>query len=235
MQAPQVQQHGSNMKKRVLLVDDEPRVRASLRTVLEPTYEILEAADAAEGLKSFKHDTPDLVLLDVILPGTDGLTALQTMRTENRTVPVIMLTGQGQIQDKETGFSVGADDYLTKPFSVKELCLRIRALLRRPEAYRGNVKVGELELDLNARTITLLGKPLALLPTDYALLEFLMHHPGETFTIDALISRVWSTDKCPTVDAVRSSVKRIRKVIDQPDKDSLIETVNKVGYRLYKG
>ncbi|TKB84611.1 MAG: response regulator, partial [Nitrospira sp.] len=93
MHAPQFQPHGSNMKKRVLLVDDEPRVRASLRTVLEPTYEILEAADAAEGLKSFKHDAPDLVLLDVILPGTDGLAALQTMRTENRAVPVIMLTG----------------------------------------------------------------------------------------------------------------------------------------------
>ena len=102
------------MKKRVLLVDDEPRVRASLRTVLEPTYEILEAADAAEGLRSFKHDAPDLVLLDVILPGADGLSALQTMRTENRAVPVIMLTGTKAVKTAVDAMKLGAADYLAK-------------------------------------------------------------------------------------------------------------------------
>ena len=121
------------MKKRVLLVDDEPRVRASLRTVLEPTYEILEAADAAEGLKSFKHDAPDLVLLDVILPGTDGLAALQTMRTENRAVPVIMLTGTKSVKTAVDAMKLGAADYLSKPFDVEELQIVIERTLGKPE------------------------------------------------------------------------------------------------------
>ena len=121
------------MKKRVLLVDDEPRVRASLRTVLEPTYEILEAADAAEGLKSFKHDMPDLVLLDVILPGTDGLAALQTMRTENRAVPVIMLTGTKSVKTAVDAMKLGAADYLSKPFDVEELQIVIERTLGKQE------------------------------------------------------------------------------------------------------
>ena len=121
------------MKKRVLLVDDEPRVRASLRTVLEPTYEILEAADAAEGLKSFKHDAPDLVLLDVILPGTDGLAALQTMRTENRAVPVIMLTGTKSVKTAVDAMKLGAADYLSKPSDVEELQIVIERTLGKQE------------------------------------------------------------------------------------------------------
>ncbi len=121
------------MKKRVLLVDDEPRVRASLKTVLEPTYEIFEAADAAEGLKSFKHDAPDLVLLDVILPGTDGLAALQTMRTENRAVPVIMLTGTKSVKTAVDAMKLGAADYLSKPFDVEELQIVIERTLGKQE------------------------------------------------------------------------------------------------------
>ena len=121
------------MKKRVLLVDDEPRVRASLKTVLEPTYEILEAADAAEGLKSFKHDAPDLVLLDVILPGTDGLAALQTMRTENRAIPVIMLTGTKSVKTAVDAMKLGAADYLSKPFDVEELQIVIERALGKQE------------------------------------------------------------------------------------------------------
>ncbi len=121
------------MKKRVLLVDDEPRVRASLKTVLEPTYDILEAADAAEGLKSFKHDAPDLVLLDVILPGTDGLSALQTMRTENRAVPVIMLTGTKSVKTAVDAMKLGAADYLSKPFDVEELQIVIERTLGKQE------------------------------------------------------------------------------------------------------
>src|SRR5574340_1466245 len=121
MSEPQPQQHWSNMKKRVLLVDDEPRVRASLKTVLEPTYEILEAADAAEGLQIFKRESPDLVLLDVILPATDGLPTLQTMRSEDRTVPVIMLTGTKSVKTAVDAMKSGAVDYLSKPFDVEEL------------------------------------------------------------------------------------------------------------------
>lgn len=121
------------MKKRVLLVDDEPRVRASLKTVLEPTYEILEAADAAEGLQIFKRESPDLVLLDVILPGTDGLTTLQTMRSEDRTVPVIMLTGTKSVKTAVDAMKSGAVDYLSKPFDVEELRIVIDRALSKQE------------------------------------------------------------------------------------------------------
>ncbi|HAP38643.1 MAG TPA: DNA-binding response regulator [Nitrospira sp.] len=121
------------MKKRVLLVDDEPRVRASLKTVLEPTYEVFEAADAAEGLRMFKHDAPDLVLLDVILPGADGLSALQTMRTENRAVPVIMLTGTKSVKTAVDAMKLGAADYLSKPFDVEELQIVIERTLGKQE------------------------------------------------------------------------------------------------------
>jgi two-component system, NtrC family, response regulator AtoC len=109
------------MKKRVLLVDDEPRVRASLKLVLEPVYDILEAADAQEGLESFKRESPDLVLLDVILPGTDGLAVLQTMRADGPNTPVIMLTGTKSVKTAVDAMKLGAADYLSKPFDVEEL------------------------------------------------------------------------------------------------------------------
>ena len=121
------------MKKRVLLVDDEPRVRASLKAVLEPTYDILEAAEAAEGLQLFKRESPDLVLLDVILPGTDGLAVLQAMRTENRAVPVIMLTGTKSVKTAVDAMKMGAVDYLSKPFDVEELQIVIERALGKQE------------------------------------------------------------------------------------------------------
>lgn len=121
------------MKKRVLLIDDEPRVRASLKTVLEPTYEILEAADAAEGLQIFKRESPHLVLLDVILPGTDGLAMLQTMRAEDRAVPVIMLTGTKSVKTAVDAMKLGAADYLSKPFDVEELRIVIDRTLNKQE------------------------------------------------------------------------------------------------------
>ncbi len=121
------------MKKRVLLVDDEPRVRASLKAVLEPSYEILEAADAAEGLQLFKRESPDLVLLDVILPGTDGLAVLQTMRTEGHAVPVIMLTGTKSVKTAVDAMKMGAADYLSKPFDVEELQIVIERALGKQE------------------------------------------------------------------------------------------------------
>ena len=121
------------MKKRVLLVDDEPRVRASVKAVLEPTYDILEAAEAAEGLQLFKRESPDLVLLDVILPGTDGLAVLHAMRTENRAVPVIMLTGTKSVKTAVDAMKIGAADYLSKPFDVEELQIVIERALGKQE------------------------------------------------------------------------------------------------------
>ena len=128
--------NGSNMKKRVLLVDDEPRVRASLKMVLEPAYDILEAADAQQGLEAFKRESPSLVLLDVILPGTDGLSVLQTMRAESKSIPVIMLTGTKSVKTAVDAMKLGAADYLSKPFDIEELRIVVDRTLNSQELER---------------------------------------------------------------------------------------------------
>ena len=146
-----------------------------------------------------------------------------------------MLTGKSLVVEKEIGLDSGADDYVTKPFSVKELAARVRAILRRPQGYKSDVIVnGPLELNLASHQITRNQVALDLLPVDFALLEFFMRHAGEVFSTEALISRVWHTDKSPTDNAVRSSIKRIRQAIDDEEQPSLIETVNRVGYKLRK-
>ena len=220
---------------KILLIEDDRELSTTIAKWLTLERHSVEvASDGNAGLDLVLGGSFDVIVCDVNLPGMDGFEICKRFRDSGGQTPIIMLTGKAQIQDKESGFNAGADDYLTKPFSVRELCARIRALMRRPDNYRGSVTVGKLHLDLNARKILKERQPLTLLPVDYALLEFLMRHPGETLSTDTLISRVWSTDKCPTVEAVRSSVKRIRKAIDEPGQESMIETVNKIGYRLNK-
>ena len=126
----------SSMKKRVLLIDDEARVRASLKAVLEPTYETIQAADAQEGLELFRKEAPHLVILDVILPGTDGLSVLQTLRAEDRTAPVIMLTGTKSVKTAVDAMKFGAADYLSKPFDVEELRIIVERALQDQELQR---------------------------------------------------------------------------------------------------
>lgn len=222
------------MSKILLIEDDQDLSTTVAKWLTLERHAVEVTGDGLNGLELILGGDFDIIVCDVNLPGMDGFQICRRYRDAGGQTPIILLTGKAQIQDKETGFASGADDYLTKPFSVRELCARIRALLRRPDTYRGSVTVGKLHLDLTARKILKEGKPLSLLPVDYALLEFLMRHPGETFSTDTLISRVWATDKSPTVEAVRSSVKRIRKVIDEPGLESMIETVNKIGYRLNK-
>ena len=220
---------------KILLIEDDPELSATVAKWLTLERHTVDVAnDGNDGLDRVLGASYDIIVSDVTLPGVDGFEICRQFRSQGGHTPVIMLTGKNHIQDKETGFDAGADDYLTKPFSVRELGARIRALLRRPEVFRSDIAVGPLALDLASHQILKNGVPLDLLPVDYALLEFLMRHPGETFSTDTLITRVWSTDKFPTVEAVRSAVKRIRKLIDTDGEESLIETVNKVGYRLLK-
>jgi DNA-binding response OmpR family regulator len=220
---------------KILLIEDDPELSSTVAKWLTLERHTVDIAnDGNDGLDRVLGASYDIIVSDVTLPGVDGFEICRQFRSQGGHTPVIMLTGKNHIQDKETGFDAGADDYLTKPFSVRELGARIRALLRRPEVFRSDIAVGPLALDLASHQILKDGVPLDLLPVDYALLEFLMRHPGETFSTDTLITRVWSTDKFPTVEAVRSAVKRIRKLIDTDGEESLIETVNKVGYRLLK-
>lgn len=146
-----------------------------------------------------------------------------------------MLTGKGQIEDKETGLDAGADDYLTKPFSLKELMARIRAQLRRQTGkFANTIKVGDLEMDATEHRITMGGEPIRLQPKDFAVLELFMRHPGEVFSSDSILQRVWNLDGDVGSDAVRTSIKRLRKALDKSENesDSLIENIPRVGYRL---
>jgi len=221
---------------KILLIEDDKELSNTVAKFLSIERHNVEVANNGnDGLDLVLEGSYDIFVMDVNLPGVDGFEICRQYRNKGGQTPIIMLTGQAQIKDKETGFDAGADDYLTKPFSVKELALRVNALLRRPAAFRDNISVGSLTVDPNSHKILKNGVALALLPVDYALLEFFLRHPGETFSTDTLITRVWPTDKFPTVEAVRSAIKRIRKQIDEPDaQDSLIETVNKMGYRLLK-
>ncbi len=187
---------------KILLIEDDDEMSATVAKWLTLERHLIDIARTGDyGLEMLLSGSFDIVVCDVNLPGIDGFEICKRFRNSGGKTPIIMLTGQGHINDKEAGFSAGADDYLTKPFSVRELGFRIRALLRRPETYHGTIAIRNLVLNLNERKIFLDEKLIALLPTDYALLEFFMHHPGETFSTDTLISRVWSTDKCPTVEA----------------------------------
>ena len=221
---------------KILLIEDDEELAATVAKWLTLERHQVEIVNTGnDGLDMVLGGNFDIFVMDVNLPDVDGFSICRQFRDKGGHTPIIMLTGQAQISDKQTGFDAGADDYLTKPFSMKELTLRINALLRRPAVYRGDIAVGNLTLDQSAHKILKNGKPLLLMPVDYALMEFFMRHPGETFSTDTLISRVWPTDKYPTLEAVRSAIKRIRKLIDdQAAETSMIETVNKIGYRLLK-
>jgi DNA-binding response OmpR family regulator len=177
----------------------------------------------------------DVIVLDWMLPSLDGIEICRRYRAARGVTPIIMLTGKSMVSEKELGLDNGADDYLTKPFSVRELSARVRALIRRPQDPHSDVITnGPIILETAARKITREGSPVELLPVDFAVLEFFMRNAGEVFSTEALIERIWHSDSRPTDNAVRSSIKRIRQAIDSNGADSLIETVNRVGYRLRK-
>jgi two-component system OmpR family response regulator len=176
-----------------------------------------------------------VVILDWDLPRMTGVEICSKYRANKGVTPILMLTGKSQIADKEQGLDAGADDYLPKPFHMRELSARIRALGRRPTTVASNVlTVGSLELDPTKHRLCKNGQDIHLLPKDFALLEFLMRHPDEIFSSEAILQRVWNLDTEATSDAVRTSVKRLRKKLDDSDDEdnSIIENVRRIGYRL---
>ncbi len=198
-------------------------------------HSVVAMADGLDGLDMLKRSVYDVVVLDWQLPGMEGIEILKKFRLGGGTTPVIMLTGRSGINEKEAGFNVGADDYLTKPFDIRELCARIRSLLRRPGNVVANVlKARDIELDPVKHAVTCGGKPMHISPRDFTLLEFLMRHPGEVFSVDALLNRVWNYDEDATPEALRSAIRRLRMALDEgkdPDQ-SCIENIVRVGYRL---
>ena len=222
---------------KVLIVDDEPDVRQLVRSALSYARQDLtavEAADGDEALAMIYSERPDLVVLDLALPKRDGFAVLEQVR-EKTDLPIIVLTARGLEDDKIKGLRLGADDYLTKPFSPRELVARIESVLRRssPRAPRsGSITTHDLLIDLTARRVRRAGKDIHFTPTEFNLLAELATHPGEALTHDTLLTRVWGPEYRYETQYLKVYVGRLRdKIEPSPEEPTLIQTVRGVGYR----
>ena len=219
---------------KLLLVEDDTdlsgRVNMWLSSQQHAVECVFDGVEASERLKFYQYE---LVILDWNIPQKTGIEVCQEYRSRGGNTPILMLTGKSSINEKEMGLDAGADDYLTKPFHLKELSARIRALLRRPVAYAGTtLKVGTLELNPSSHQVTSDGREINLLPKEYAVLEFLLRHPNEVFSPDALLNRVWNSESDASSDTVYTYIKTLRKKISPDAPSSIIKTVHGVGYKL---
>jgi DNA-binding response OmpR family regulator len=219
----------------VLVVDDEPIVRdVVVRYLRREGYETLEAGDGLDAQELLRRHEPSLVVLDLMLPGMDGLQLCQWIRSRSE-LPVIMLTARAEEADRIVGLELGADDYLTKPFSPRELAARVRTVLRRARQTAGSserIVHGDIELDAGAREVTKAGRPLRLTAREFDLLWFFASHPRRVFSRDQLMDRVWGYEPAFDTGTVTVHVRRLReKIEDDPSKPRHLETVWGVGYR----
>ncbi|MFF4384726.1 response regulator transcription factor [Kitasatospora sp. NPDC092039] len=230
---------------RLLVVDDEPALRDALESSLAfEGYEVATATDGYEALESVERDRPDLVLLDIMMPRMDGLTAVRRMRSRGDTVPVLMLTARDAVGDRVTGLDVGADDYLAKPFELDELLARVRALLRRnalaaEAAARAAVEdesevlaFADLRMNTATREVTRAGKPIELTRTEFMLLEMFLAHPRQVLTREQILKAVWGFDFEPSSNSLDVYVMYLRRKTEQGGMPRLIQTVRGVGYAL---
>ncbi|MBF0332640.1 MAG: phosphate regulon transcriptional regulator PhoB [Alphaproteobacteria bacterium] len=225
------------MKPLVLVVEDEAPLVTLLRYNLEKEgYRVLEAGDGEEALTLVAESPPDLILLDWMLPLMSGIEVCRQIRRKpaSRDVPIVMLTARGDEADKVRGLNTGADDYLTKPFSVPELMARVRALLRRaqPTPDKGVLSFQDLSMDLTAHRVTRAGRSIHLGPTEFRLLRYLMTHPGCVFSREDLLNAVWGQDIHVEPRTVDVHVRRLRKVLVGPGETDPIRTVRAAGYSL---
>jgi DNA-binding response OmpR family regulator len=219
----------------VLVVDDEPIVREVVVRYLEREgYRTLEAADGDRARQLLESDAPNLVVLDVMLPGTDGLELCRWIRSHSD-LPVIMLTARGEEADRIVGLELGADDYITKPFSPRELAARVRTVLRRAESQPGKderLVFDGLVIDAGAREVTRNERRLRLTAKEFDLLWFLASHPRRVFSRDQLMTRIWGYSAALDTGTVTVHIRRLReKIEDEPSRPRFLETVWGVGYR----
>ena len=223
------------MGKKVLVVEDETAISRVLQAYLSKAgYQVETAFDGEEAIRKFTSFHPDLVLLDVMLPGADGWSILQYIR-QRSSCPVIMLTALGQTKQKLAGLNQGADDYITKPFNAEEVVARVNAVLRRPSQiweHDGTRQYGSLRIDFAAHTVSLHGTVLSFIPRDLALLLFLARHPNQAFRREQLIEEVWGLDYEGSDRAVDLAIKRIRKALRHwPKTEGEVKTLRGVGYQ----
>lgn len=218
---------------KLLLVEDDVALAERIRDWLASKNLTVETAtDGISALGFITQYEYDVIVLDWTLPGMSGLELCKRLRSMKRETPILILTAKGEVRDKEIGFSAGADDYLTKPFALEELSLRLIALLRRPRHSGVTVlRAANLELELETRTVSVNGNEVKLRPLEFALLEFFMRNPGIVFSAEALLDRVWASEAEPSIESVRTYIKTLRKKIVSEEHPCLIQTIYGLGYR----
>ncbi len=223
-------------RTRILIVEDEPAMVAGLRDNFEfEGYDVISADDGVSGLERALADDPDLVVLDVMMPRMSGLDVCKQLKAKRPSVPIIMLTARGQEIDKVVGLELGADDYVTKPFSIRELMARVKAVLRRasplalpPEVYR----FSDVEVNLRGNVVMRAGKPIELSAKEFALLAYFIAHPAETLSRNRLLDAVWGYDNYPNTRTVDTHIVHLRQKLDlNPEEPRFILTVHGSGYK----
>jgi two-component system response regulator MprA len=225
---------------RILVVDDERAVRESLRRALElESYDVELAADGEEALRRLElQPSPDAVILDILMPGVDGLEVCRRLRVSDNHVPVLMLTARAEVDSRVAGLDAGADDYLPKPFALAELLARLRAMLRRSGGGAENgdramaLRFADLELDPGTREVRRAGDSLELTRTEFALLELFLRNPRQVLTRSVIFERVWGYDFGPTSNSLDVYIGYLRRKTEADGKPRLIHTVRGVGYAL---
>lgn len=229
------------IKQKVLVVDDEENIRMLIRFNLEKAgYEVLEAADGKEALGLAQKSLPDIIILDLMLPGMDGLEVCRNLKQVPRTaaLPIIMLTAKSDEIDKVIGLELGADDYMAKPFSQRELLARIKAVLRRSQVPTGNgdeLVFGKLRMNFNQYEAWLDDEKLELTPKEYEMLKLLAENAGKAFSRESLLERIWGYEYFGDTRTVDVHVRHLRAKLERvPEMAEAIETVRGIGYRLAK-
>jgi len=223
------------MPMKILVVDDERAVRESLRRALElEGYDVGLASDGSDALEKLEAEAqPDAIILDVLMPGTDGLEVSRTLRRSGSRIPVLMLTARTEVGDRVAGLDAGADDYLAKPFALEELLARLRALLRRTADGSGEkLQFADLELDPGTREVKRGGEPIELTRTEFSLLELFMLNPRQVLTRSVIFERVWGYDFGYGSNSLDVYIGYLRRKTEAGDKPRLIQTVRGVGYAL---
>jgi two-component system, OmpR family, phosphate regulon response regulator PhoB len=228
------------MSATVLVVEDEPQIQELVAVNLEHIgHKVLRAASAEEADAAIRHALPDVLVLDWMLPGESGVAFARRLRADERTreLPILMLTARAMEQDKISGLEAGADDYLTKPFSPKELAARIKAVLRRraPQLSGDAVEAEGLRLDPAARRVTTQSGRVELSPSEFRLLHFLMTHPGRVYSRAQLLDLVWGDHVFIEERTVDVHIRRLRKALEPTGHDRLIDTVRGSGYGFRTG
>jgi DNA-binding response OmpR family regulator len=221
---------------KILIVEDEPNMVAGLRDNFEfEGYQVVTAPDGVAGLERALSEMPDLVILDVMMPRMSGLEVCQQLKAKRPSIPIIMLTARGQEVDKVVGLELGADDYVTKPFSIRELLARVKAVLRRAQTSPKNgdrYMFGDVEVNLRSCEVVRKGKALDFSSKEFELLKYFLSHSGEAISRDRLLEEVWGYDRFPTTRTVDAHIVRLRQKLEpKPDDPHFILTVHGVGYK----